>query len=119
MTNTYPGKRPLADKYYNCTISDISGSNTGVIAVVAQGEFIGWRGGRSATTTGTAAITVSLNGTAQSDASGSFAAGGVGDEVSVDFDPIAVKDGDVLTFASDGGSTNASVGGITAIIREL
>ena len=35
----------------------------------------------------------------QSDAAGSFTAGGVGDEVSVDFPPIAVKDGDVLTFA--------------------
>lgn len=119
MANTYPSKRPLADKYYTCTISDISSSATGVITIVGQGEFIGWRGGRSATTTGTAAITVSLNGTAQTDAAGSFAAGGVGAEVSVDFDAIPVQDGDVLTFASDGGSTNTSVGGITAIIREL
>ena len=63
MTDSYPGKRPLADKYLTCTISDISGSNTGVIAIPSQGEFIGWRGGRSATTTGTAAITVALNGT--------------------------------------------------------
>lgn len=119
MANTYPGKRPLADKYYTCQLSDISSATVGVIAITAQGEWIGWRGGRSATTTGTAAITVALNGTTISDAAGSFTAGGVGDEVSVDFDAVAVKDGDVITFTSDGGSSTTSVGGITAIVREL
>lgn len=120
MANSYPGKRPLADKYINCQIPDIStASSTVSVMVPSQGVFIAWRGARSATTTGTAAITVSLNGSAQSTAAGSFAAGANTAGVSVDDFSIAVKDGDILTFASDGGSTTASVGTITAVIREL
>ena len=116
----YPNKRPLADKYLNCSIPDISTTSSTVsMMVAAQGEFIGWRGARSATTTGSAAITVTLNGTAISTAAGSFTAGAATVGVSVDCSPTSVKDGDILNFTSDGGSSTASLGEITAIIREL
>lgn len=117
---TYPVKRPLADKYLYTSIPDIStASSHGALVVPAQGLFIGYRIVRSATTTGDAGISVELNGTAIDTAAAEFEAGALADVLSVDCAPTAVKDGDVLDFISDGDSTTASVGHVTAIIREL
>ncbi|WP_421722927.1 hypothetical protein [Bauldia sp.] len=119
MANAYPGKRPLADKYVNAQLADISAAGSVTVPVAGQGALIGLRLARSATTTGTAAITVALNGTALSGAVLSVTAGAATDVISVDVPPAAVKDGDVLAFTSNGGSTGASTGTITAVIREL
>lgn len=119
MANAYPGKRPLADKYLNAQLADLSSAGTVTVPVAGQGQLIGLRLTRSATTTGTAAITVAVNGTTVPSAALSVTAGANTAVISANIPPVAVKDGDALTFTTDGGSTNASVGAITAVIREL
>ena len=118
MANTYPNKLPISYKYLQVQMIDISSATKAFVCVPFQGELIGYRGARSATTTGTAAITLEVNATAHSKAAGLWTAGTDQAELSVDFTAIAVKDGDVIELVSDGGSGTASIGTFTLIFRE-
>lgn len=114
----YPNKRPLTDKYLTCQMADLAEAQSTYVVVAGQGNFIGWRMTPSATQTGSAAITVEINGTAVSSAAKTVAAPTIGTSYTQDCVAQAVKDGDIIEFISNGGSTTTAIGYFTAIIRE-
>ena len=118
MANAYAGKVPISYKYLQVQMIDISSATKAFVCCPFQGELIGYRGARSATTTGTAAITLEVNATAYSRAAGSWTADTDQGQLSVDFVAIPVADGDVIELVSDAGSANTSIGTFTLIFRE-
>lgn len=123
MANSYPGTRPLADKYLTAYLADVSTASSAFVAVPAQGELIGIMSALyTAITSADAAITVEINGTAVTGAALTITqSGSAAGDVDSDFDfsPVAVKEGDVIEFISDGGSSTTAPMNFTAVIREL
>lgn len=123
MANAYPGKRPLADKYLTAYMADVSAASSSFVAVPAQGELIGIMSALYTAITGAdAAVTVEINGTAVTGASLTITqSGSAAGDVDSDFDftPVAVKEGDVIEFVSDGASSTTAPMMFTAIVREL
>lgn len=123
MANAYPTKAPLADKYLNAYMADLSTASSAFVAVPAQGMLVGIMSViANATTTADAAITVEINGTAVTGATLTITQSGsaAGDcDFNFSFNPVAVKQGDVIEFITDGSSDTTTPTMFTAVIREL
>lgn len=114
---------PMFDKYYGAQILDVSTASTAHVAAGGEGllhrVFITLSAG---ITSANAVITVAVRGTtvgtitvvqSGSDAGSVFEAVMTGSEAA-----RFMRPGDVMSFATNGGSSTASIGRITAVVRE-
>ena len=114
----YPRKLKWHDKIYSCQIVDVSSADNVSIPIMGDGELIAWGITLEAVITGTAAFTVEINGTAQTNAAQSLVALAAKTPQIKDVVGVTVKGGDNLEFITDGNSTNVAIATIVAVIRE-
>lgn len=114
-----PVRRPLHDRLYCCQIVDISTADNVSIPIVADGELVSWSITLEAVITGTAAMTVEIDGAADSTAAQNLVALAAKTPQTKDIaEGISVRAGQNLEFITDGGSTNTSLATIVAVVRD-
>tara|TARA_R110000851_G_scaffold83606_3_gene182542 strand:+ start:3605 stop:3946 length:342 start_codon:yes stop_codon:yes gene_type:complete len=111
--------RTLNDYFLTTAIPDVSAASSTFVVVPDDGKIIKIFAHNLATTTGTAAITFEINGTACTTAAIShIAASSAGKQYTVNPSALNnVLEGDVIEAITDGGSTNASKMELTIVIR--
>jgi len=120
----YNEKRPLADKYLNGQIIDISTASICHIAVPAPGRIVAAYVALSAAITNTTdVITIKKGSTTIGTISVTEAASAIGSVHTATFTgseaDCTFAAGDALVFDNGGESDTTSIGRITAVMREL
>lgn len=116
---TIPRRSPLHDFMFSAQIVDISTADNVSIPMPISGELVYWTITLEAVITGTAAMTVEINGTAAAGAAQSLVAlAAKTPQKKVVPDGVTVTEGDNLEFITDGNSTNTSLATIVAVIRQ-
>ena len=111
--------RTLNDYWVTSAIPDVSAASSTFVTVPDKGRIIKIFAHNKATTTGTAAITVEIDGVACTSAAIShIAASSAGKKYTVEPTALnAVNEGSVIEAITNGGSTNASKMELTIVIR--
>jgi hypothetical protein len=88
-----------------------------MIPIMGDGEMIAWGVTLSATVSGTAAVTVEIDGTADSDAADNLVALNLKTPQIKDCS-VQLTSGQNLEFITDGGSSTTSIANFVIVVRE-